>query len=94
VHGAVDVLATGLAAPYHDGAGMTMIEDLSIEHLFERGGIFYTSNMTSTIFMGAMVGSGAAVNWSASIRTPKRGTDTTWLVDAIVRGAVIVKTAG
>uniref|UniRef100_A0A0E0M8P6 long-chain-alcohol oxidase n=1 Tax=Oryza punctata TaxID=4537 RepID=A0A0E0M8P6_ORYPU len=46
------------------------IEGPSMERLFERGGIFCTSNVTTMIFTGSTVGGGSAVNWSASIRTP------------------------
>uniref|UniRef100_A0A0E0BBN4 Long-chain-alcohol oxidase n=1 Tax=Oryza glumipatula TaxID=40148 RepID=A0A0E0BBN4_9ORYZ len=46
------------------------IEGPSMERLFERGGVFCTSNVTTMIFTGATVGGGSAVNWSASIRTP------------------------
>ncbi|KAF0930345.1 hypothetical protein E2562_032188 [Oryza meyeriana var. granulata] len=46
------------------------IEGPSMERLFEKGGIFCTSNVTTMIFTGATVGGGSAVNWSASIRTP------------------------
>jgi long-chain-alcohol oxidase len=50
------------------------IEGPSMERLFERGGIFCTSNVTTMIFTGATVGGGSAVNWSASIRTPTEVT--------------------
>uniref|UniRef100_A0A0E0EYU9 Long-chain-alcohol oxidase n=1 Tax=Oryza meridionalis TaxID=40149 RepID=A0A0E0EYU9_9ORYZ len=46
------------------------IEGPSMERLFESGGVFCTSNVTTMIFTGATVGGGSAVNWSASIRTP------------------------
>ncbi|XP_040384343.1 long-chain-alcohol oxidase FAO1-like [Oryza brachyantha] len=46
------------------------IEGPSMERLFEKGGIFCTSNVTTMIFAGATVGGGSAVNWSASICTP------------------------
>uniref|UniRef100_A0A0D9XKJ4 Long-chain-alcohol oxidase n=1 Tax=Leersia perrieri TaxID=77586 RepID=A0A0D9XKJ4_9ORYZ len=51
------------------------IEGPSMERLFENGGIFCTSNMTTMVFTGATVGGGSAVNWSASIRTPDSVTD-------------------
>ena len=79
---------------YFTAEDYSSIEGPSMERLFERGGIFCTSNVTTMIFTGATVGGGSAVDWSASIHTAKRNTDTTWLVDAIVRGAVIVKIAG
>ncbi|XP_062205786.1 long-chain-alcohol oxidase FAO1-like [Phragmites australis] len=47
------------------------IEGPSMERLYEKGGIFCTSNVTTVLFTGRTVGGGSAVNWSASIRTPE-----------------------
>ncbi|PAN46914.1 hypothetical protein PAHAL_9G224200 [Panicum hallii] len=59
---------------YFTAADYSSIEGPSMERLFERGGIFCTSNVTTMIFTGATVGGGSAVNWSASIRTPREVT--------------------
>ena len=59
---------------YFAAADYSSIEGPSMERLFERGGIFCTSNVTTMIFTGATVGGGSAVNWSASIRTPREVT--------------------
>ncbi|CAN6304878.1 unnamed protein product [Urochloa humidicola] len=59
---------------YFTASDYTSIEGPSMERLFERGGIFCTSNVTTMIFTGATVGGGSAVNWSASIRTPTEVT--------------------
>ncbi|KAL5225286.1 hypothetical protein ABZP36_011925 [Zizania latifolia] len=55
---------------YFTAEDYSSIEGPSMERLFENGGIFCTSNVTTLIFTGATVGGGSAVNWSASIRTP------------------------
>jgi long-chain-alcohol oxidase len=59
---------------YFTAEDYSSIEGPSMERLFERGGIFCTSNVTTMIFTGATVGGGSAVNWSASIRTPTEVT--------------------
>ncbi|CAL4933616.1 unnamed protein product [Urochloa decumbens] len=59
---------------YFTASDYSSIEGPSMERLFERGGIFCTSNVTTMIFTGATVGGGSAVNWSASIRTPREVT--------------------
>ncbi|WVZ59291.1 hypothetical protein U9M48_009451 [Paspalum notatum var. saurae] len=59
---------------YFTAGDYSSIEGPSMERLFEQGGIFCTSNVTTMIFTGATVGGGSAVNWSASIRTPKEVT--------------------
>lgn len=59
---------------YFTAEDYSSIEGPSMERLFERGGMFCTSNVTTMIFTGATVGGGSAVNWSASIRTPKEVT--------------------
>ncbi|XP_062204849.1 long-chain-alcohol oxidase FAO2-like [Phragmites australis] len=59
---------------YFTAEDYSSIEGPSMERLFERGGIFCTSNVTTMIFTGATVGGGSAVNWSASIRTPREVT--------------------
>ncbi|CAD6205330.1 unnamed protein product [Miscanthus lutarioriparius] len=59
---------------YFTAEDYSSIEGPSMERLFERGGIFCTSNVTTMIFTGATVGGGSAVNWSASIRTPEEVT--------------------
>ncbi|CAN6282777.1 unnamed protein product [Urochloa humidicola] len=59
---------------YFTASDYSSIEGPSMERLFERGGIFCTSNVTTMIFTGATVGGGSAVNWSASIRTPSEVT--------------------
>jgi long-chain-alcohol oxidase len=55
---------------YFTADDYSSIEGPSMERLFERGGIFCTSNVTTMLFTGTTVGGGSAVNWSASIRTP------------------------
>ncbi|TVU02230.1 hypothetical protein EJB05_52284, partial [Eragrostis curvula] len=59
---------------YFTAEDYSSIEGPSMERLFERGGVFCTSNVTTMIFTGATVGGGSAVNWSASIRTPETVT--------------------
>jgi long-chain-alcohol oxidase len=59
---------------YFTAEDYSSIEGPSMERLFERGGMFCTSNVTTMIFTGATVGGGSAVNWSASIRTPEAVT--------------------
>ncbi|KAL6643106.1 hypothetical protein ACP70R_021287 [Stipagrostis hirtigluma subsp. patula] len=59
---------------YFTAEDYSSIEGPSMERLFERGGVFCTSNVTTMIFTGATVGGGSAVNWSASIRTPAEVT--------------------
>lgn len=55
---------------YYTADDYSSIEGPSMERLFENGGIFCTSNVTTMLFTGTTVGGGSAVNWSASIRTP------------------------
>ncbi|KAL6643107.1 hypothetical protein ACP70R_021288 [Stipagrostis hirtigluma subsp. patula] len=55
---------------YFTAADYSSVEGPSMERLYEKGGIFCTSNVTTILFTGATVGGGSAVNWSASIRTP------------------------
>ncbi|KAK3153917.1 hypothetical protein QOZ80_2BG0183250 [Eleusine coracana subsp. coracana] len=59
---------------YFTAEDYSSIEGPSMERLFERGGVFCTSNVTTMIFTGATVGGGSAVNWSACIRTPETVT--------------------
>uniref|UniRef100_A0A0E0M8N3 long-chain-alcohol oxidase n=1 Tax=Oryza punctata TaxID=4537 RepID=A0A0E0M8N3_ORYPU len=47
------------------------LEGPTMERIYENGGVFSTANVTTTIFAGATVGGGSAVNWSACIRTPE-----------------------
>ncbi|KAM0930648.1 hypothetical protein ACQ4PT_000842 [Festuca glaucescens] len=47
------------------------VEGPSMERLYEQGGIFCTTNVTTALYAGTTVGGGSAVNWSASIRTPR-----------------------
>ncbi|KAF6983417.1 hypothetical protein CFC21_001606 [Triticum aestivum] len=47
------------------------VEGPSMERLYEQGGVFCTSNVSTVLFAGTAVGGGSAVNWSASIRTPR-----------------------
>ncbi|WVZ59290.1 hypothetical protein U9M48_009451 [Paspalum notatum var. saurae] len=56
---------------YFTAQDYTSLEGPSMERLYEQGGIFCTTNVTTILFTGATVGGGSAVNWSASIRTPE-----------------------
>ncbi|TVU28538.1 hypothetical protein EJB05_20059, partial [Eragrostis curvula] len=59
---------------YFNAADYSSIEGPSMERLYEKGGIFCTTDVTAVLFTGATVGGGSAVNWSASIRTPETVT--------------------
>ncbi|CAD6341730.1 unnamed protein product [Miscanthus lutarioriparius] len=56
---------------YFTAESYTSVEGPSMERLYEKGGIFCTSNVTTIMFTGTTVGGGSAINWSASIRTPE-----------------------
>ncbi|CAN6323760.1 unnamed protein product [Urochloa humidicola] len=56
---------------YFAAGDYTSFEGPSMERLYEQGGIFCTTNVTTVLFAGTAVGGGTAVNWSASIRTPE-----------------------
>ncbi|RCV42536.1 hypothetical protein SETIT_9G224400v2 [Setaria italica] len=56
---------------YFTAEDYSSIEGPSMERLYEKGGIFCTSNASTIMFTGATVGGGSAINWSASIRTPE-----------------------
>ncbi|CAN6299106.1 unnamed protein product [Urochloa humidicola] len=56
---------------YFTAEDYSSIEGPSMERLYEQGGIFCTTNVTTVLFTGSTVGGGSAVNWSASIRTPE-----------------------
>ncbi|VAH16296.1 unnamed protein product [Triticum turgidum subsp. durum] len=56
---------------YFTSDDYSSVEGPSMERLYEQGGIFCTSNVTTVLFAGTTVGGGSAVNWSASIRTPR-----------------------
>ncbi|CAN6287992.1 unnamed protein product [Urochloa humidicola] len=56
---------------YFAAGDYTSVEGPSMERLYEKGGIFCTSNASTIMFAGATVGGGSAINWSASIRTPE-----------------------
>ncbi|XP_047093198.1 long-chain-alcohol oxidase FAO1-like [Lolium rigidum] len=56
---------------YFTADDYSSVEGPSMERLYEQGGIFCTTNVTTVLYAGATVGGGSAVNWSASIRTPR-----------------------
>jgi long-chain-alcohol oxidase len=56
---------------YFTAEDYSSIEGPSMERLYERGGVFCTTNVTTVLFTGSTVGGGSAINWSASIRTPE-----------------------
>nr|CAB3494435.1 unnamed protein product [Digitaria exilis] len=56
---------------YFTSEDYTSVEGPSMERLYEKGGIFCTSNASTIMFAGTTVGGGSAINWSASIRTPE-----------------------
>jgi long-chain-alcohol oxidase len=56
---------------YFTAEDYSSVEGPSMERLYEKGGIFCTTNVTTILFTGTTVGGGSAINWSASIRTPE-----------------------
>ncbi|CAN6304880.1 unnamed protein product [Urochloa humidicola] len=56
---------------YFTADDYSSIEGPTMDRLYEKGGIFCTSNASTIMFAGATVGGGSAINWSASIRTPE-----------------------
>nr|XP_043613555.1 long-chain-alcohol oxidase FAO4A [Erigeron canadensis] len=56
---------------YHARSNLSLLEGQSMEEMYLGKGLLATSNMGAVILAGSTVGGGSAINWSASIKTPK-----------------------
>ncbi|XP_072963420.1 long-chain-alcohol oxidase FAO4A [Typha angustifolia] len=56
---------------YHGSSGLTLLEGPSMEQMYEGSGLLVSQDMELLLLAGSTVGGGSAVNWSASLRTPK-----------------------
>ncbi|XAR70757.1 Long-chain-alcohol oxidase [Bertholletia excelsa] len=56
---------------YYARSNLNLLEGPTMERMYMGNGLLATDDMGAVILAGATVGGGSAVNWSASIRTPK-----------------------
>ncbi|KAL6960626.1 Long-chain-alcohol oxidase fao4a [Sarracenia purpurea var. burkii] len=56
---------------YYARSKLSLLEDPTMDRMYLGSELMATDDMGVVIVAGATVGSGSAINWSASIRTPK-----------------------
>ncbi|KAJ9556244.1 hypothetical protein OSB04_010858 [Centaurea solstitialis] len=56
---------------YRARSNLSLLEGPSMDEMYLGKGLLATSNMEAVILAGSTVGGGSAVNWSASIKTPR-----------------------
>lgn len=54
---------------------LSLLEGPTATQMYEGGGLIATNNLGAIFLAGSTVGGGSAVNWSASIPTPRHVTD-------------------
>ncbi|CAA6669490.1 unnamed protein product [Spirodela intermedia] len=60
---------------YHARQGLTLREGHAMDNMYEGSGLVGTDDLGVMILAGSTVGGGSAINWSASIRTPRHVMD-------------------
>lgn len=60
---------------YHARQGLTLLEGHAMDNMYEGSGLVGTDDLGVMILAGSTVGGGSAINWSASIRTPRHVMD-------------------